>query len=187
MSEILAEVWVPGRPRPKGSLKCRGGASHSMEEDNPESKPWRIKMAGALRADRDRRVRELFFAPEFRGTWRGAVDVAVFAFFEPDGVGASSLGAPLRTHDGGDVDKLSRNVLDALQDGNASSPAVLGDDSLVIGLMAEKIFTDLTAEQGIWIRVTTVGDAELIRRRRTRNAALEHLRAQLGMMSETGF
>lgn len=187
MSEILAEVWVPGRPRPKGSLRCRGGKSHTMEEDNPESKPWRIKMAGALRADRDRRVRELFFAPEFRGTWAGAVDVSLFAFFEPDGVAASSLGAPLRTHDGGDVDKLSRNVLDALQDGNDASPAVLADDSLVVGLYAEKIFTALTAEQGIWVRVTTVDAAELIRRRRLRNAALEQMKAARGMAMETGF
>lgn len=184
MSEILAEVWVPGRPRPKGSLRCRGGASHSMEEDNPESKPWRIKMAGALRADRDRRGAN---EPIPIAPWIGAVDISVFAFFEPDGVGASSLGAPLRTHDGGDVDKLSRNVLDALQDGNDSSPAVLGDDSLVIGLYAEKIFTNLTGEQGIWIRVSTVGAAELLRRRRTRNAALEHLRAKLGITEPTGF
>ena len=183
MSEILAEVWVPGRPRPKGSLRCLGGRAHHMEEDNPASKPWRIKMAGALRADRDARCGERSLCLP----WHGAVDVSLFAFFEPDGVGASSLGAPLRTHDGGDVDKLTRNVLDALQDGNAGSPAVLGDDSLVIGLYAEKIFTNLTGEQGIWIRVTTVDDAELIRRRRTRNAALEHLRAQLGITEPTGF
>lgn len=183
MSEILAEVWVPGRPRPKGSLRCRGGASHSMEEDNPESKPWRIKMAGALRADRDRRTHERSLGL----TWHGAVDVSVFAFFEPAGVAASSLGAPLRPADGGDVDKIVRNVLDALQDGNDASPKVLADDSLVIGLYAEEIFTNITGEQGIWVRVTCVDDAELIRRRRTRNAALEHLRAQLGMASETGF
>lgn len=183
MSEILAEVWVPGRPRPKGSLRCRGGASHSMEEDNPASKPWRIKMAGALRADRDRRTHERSLGL----TWHGAVDVSIFAFFEPDGVGASSLGAPLRTHDGGDIDKLSRNVLDSLQDGNDASPAVLADDSLVVGLYTEKIFTNLTGEQGIWIRVTTVNDAELIRRRCTRNAALELLRAQLGSTEPTGF
>lgn len=184
MSEILAEVWVPGRPRPKGSLRCLGGKAHHMEEDNPASKPWRISMAGALRADRDRRWGVQAVAP-----WYGPVDVSVFAFFEPDGVGASSLGAPLRTHDGGDIDKLSRNVLDALQDGVGvgEKAAVLGDDSLVIGLLAEKIFTNIAGEQGIWIRVTTVDDAELIRRRRTRNAALELLRAQLGITEPTGF
>lgn len=180
MSEILAEAWVPGRPRPKGSLRCLGGRAHHMEEDNPESKPWRVKMAGALRADRDARWGAV--PPHF-----GAAEVTLFAFFEPDGVGASSLGAPLRTHDGGDADKLARNVLDALQDGTSDSPAVLGDDSLVIGLYAEKIFTNLTGQQGIWIRVTTVDDAELIRRRRTRNAALEHLRARLGLDEDTGF
>lgn len=180
MSEILAEVFVPGRPRPKGSLRCRGGRSHTMEEDNEHSKPWRISMAGALRADRDARGYHLT-------PWGGAVDVSVFAFFEPSGVAASSLGAPLRPADGGDVDKIVRNVLDALQDGNEQSPRVLGDDSLVIGLYAEEIFTNITGEQGIWIRVTTVDAAELIRRRRLRNAALEQLRAQLGMATETGF
>jgi hypothetical protein len=179
MSEILAEVFVPGRARPKGSLRCRGGRAHCMEEDNPASKPWRIKMAGALRADRDARTDQ--------GTYPGAVDVSIIAFFEPDGVGASALGAPLRPHDGGDVDKLSRNVLDALQDGTEHSPKVLGDDSLVIGLFAEKIFTDIIGEQGIWIRVTKVAAAELIRRRRLRNAALEQLRARLGLTGATGF
>lgn len=187
MSEILAEVWVPGRPRPKGSLRCRGGASHTMEEDNPESKPWRIKMAGALRADRDRRVRGLFFAPESRGTWRGAVEVSFIAFFDPISEAAELLGAPLRPADGGDVDKLKRNVLDALQDGNASSPAVIGDDSLVVGALGEKVFTYERGQQGIWIKVATVDAEELIRRRRTRNAALEHVRALLGLDVETGF
>jgi hypothetical protein len=186
MSEILAEVWVPGRPRPKGSLKCRGGASHTMEEDNPESKPWRIKMAGALRADRDRRVGAPLSAFAV-GPHAGAVDVSVFAFFDASGPVAELLGAPLRKEDGGDVDKIARNVLDALQDGNERSPAVLGDDSLVIGLMAEEVFTYERGQNGIWIKVSTVSDAELIRRRRTRNAALEHLRAQLGMAEATGF
>ena len=178
MSEILAEVWVPGRPRPKGSLNCLGGPSHTMEEDNPHSKPWRIKMAGALRADRDRRG---------HSTWHGAAEVAFVAFFEPDGVGASSLGAPLRPHDGGDKDKLERNILDALQDGTSRSPAVLANDSQVVGGYGEKVFTNLAGQQGIWIRVSTLDAAELIRRRRTRNAALELLRVQLGTTEPTGF
>ena len=183
MSEILAEVWVPGRPRPKGSLHCRGGRSHSMEEDNPESKPWRIKMAGALRADRDARCGERSLCLP----WHGAAEVTFCAFFDPISEGAELLGAPLRPIDGGDKDKLERNILDALQDGTPRSPAVLGNDSLVVSAMGEKVFTYEQGEQGIWIRVTTVDDAELIRRRRTRNAALEHLRAQLGITGPTGF
>jgi hypothetical protein len=184
MSVILAEVFVPGRPRPKGSMRCMG-AAHHMEEDNPESKPWRRRMAVALVGDRDFR----------RGggsrdvkPYGLAVDVSVVAFFEPSGAAACGARmAPTSTYDGGDVDKLARNVLDALQDSAHGSPAVLADDSQVIGLFSEAVFTDRAGEQGIWIRVTTVEDAEVRRRRRLRNAALSVLREQLGMMAETGF
>jgi hypothetical protein len=169
MSVILAEVFVPGRPRPKGSMRCMG-AAHHMEEDNPESKPWRRRMAVALVGDRDFR----------RGG--GSRDV------KPYGLAVCGARmAPTSTYDGGDVDKLARNVLDALQDSAHGSPAVLADDSQVIGLFSEAVFTDRAGEQGIWIRVTTVEDAEVRRRRRLRNAALSVLREQLGMMAETGF
>lgn len=178
MSVVLAEVFVPGRPRPKGSMKCMG-ANHHMTEDNPESKPWRADMARALVGDRDFRL-----AGGSRGVvpYGNAVDVSIVSFFDHP----SAL-APIRSAHGGDVDKLARNVLDALQDGRAGSPAVLADDSQVVGLYSESVFTDRPGEQGIWIRVTTVDVAELKRRRMLRNAALSVLRQQLGLMVEPGF
>lgn len=181
MSEILAEVFVPGRPRPKGSLDCKGGngRAHRMEENNPESKPWRRQMAAALTADRDRRG---FVMP-----WAAPVDVAFTAFFDPPHAGVITWPVPCRTVDGGDKDKLERNVLDALQDQVGDSLAVLADDSLVVGGFGEKVFTEQAGQQGIWIRVTTVEMAELRRRRRLRNAGLAVLREQLGMAMETGF
>jgi hypothetical protein len=184
VSVVLAEVFVPGRPRPKGSMRCEG-PHHHMSEDNPHSKPWRRCMAVALVGDRDFRrgggSRDVKRYPY-------AVDVSVVAFFEPGGAAACGARmAPTSTYDGGDVDKLARNVLDALQDDAHGSPAVLADDSQVVGLYSEAVFTDRPGEQGIWIRVTTVDDAELKRRRRLRNAALEHLRARLGMGEGPGF
>lgn len=170
MSEILAEVFVPGRPRPKGSMRCTG-RNHHMVEDNDDSKPWRKLMAQALTVDRDRRVEP--GVP--RSPWGGDVDVSIVAFFPADGP------TP------GDVDKLARNVLDALQDAAGGSPAVLANDSQVVGLLSERADVADPALQGIWVHVSTVDAAELRRRWLLRVGALEHFRAMFGLGGETGF
>lgn len=171
MSEILAEVWVPGRPRPKGSMRCMG-KGHHMEEDNPDSKPWRIMMARALVADRDRRR----IQQDARCAYPHEVDVSIVAFF------------PERGPTPGDVDKLARNVLDALQDSVSGSPAVLADDAQVVGLLSERTWVDDEVLQGIWIRVTTVDGGEVSRRKMLRNQACGHFLAQQAKHGEaTGF
>lgn len=172
MSTVLCEVFVPGRPRPKGSMKCTGGngRAHHMEEDNPDSKPWRAQMARLLVLDRDRRTMPLALAPYY-----AEVDVSIVAFF-PEG-------GPTP----GDVDKLARNVLDALQDSVAGSPAVLADDAQVVGLFSERTWVDDEEIQGVWIRVATVDGGELSRRKMLRNRACGHFLAQLGHDTETGF
>lgn len=168
--EVLVEVFVPGRPRPKGSMRCKG-ANHHMEEDNPESKPWRRQMAAALVLDRDRRR----IQQDARCAYPGEVDVSIVAFF------------PERGPKPGDVDKLARNVLDALQDSVAGSPAVLADDAQVVGLFSERTWVDDEVLQGVWIRVTTVDGGELARRKAWRNRACGRFVAQLGHDAETGF
>lgn len=170
MSTVLCEVFVPGRPRPKGSMKCMG-ANHHMEEDNPDSKPWRAQMARLLVLDRDRRTTPLALAPYY-----AEVDVSIVAFFPEGGPKP------------GDVDKLARNVLDALQDSVAGSPAVLADDAQVVGLFSERVFGAVGAQQGAWIRVATVEREELERRRMLRSTAWERWMAETHRFDEeTGF
>lgn len=172
MSEVLAEVFVPGRPRPKGSMRCMG-ANHHMEEDNPDSKPWRRMMAAALVRDRDRRRVGMVRGVE---RYPYEVDVSIVAFF-PEG-------GPTP----GDVDKLARNVLDALQDSVSGSPAVLADDAQVVGLLSERTWVSDEYNQGVWIRVTTVDGGELSRRKMLRNQACTHFLIQQAKHGEvTGF
>lgn len=90
---IITELWVPGTPRTKGSLDER-------HQDTPQSKTWRRLMAGAVRDDLARR----------HGTvpggmsYAGPVEVYVAWFLPVD---------PLAVR-AGDIDKLLRNLLDAL-------------------------------------------------------------------------
>ena len=95
---IITELWIPGRPVTKGSLTRVGGALR----DTPQSKAWRRIMAGAIRDDlRRRRQRD----PELLlPAYAGPVHVYAVWFLPVD---------PL-AHGAGDLDKLLRNLLDAL-------------------------------------------------------------------------
>lgn len=138
-------MWVPGRPRTKGSLKPthvrlgRGQCKVGLREDGEYSVPWKRQMIHCIRR------RCLVTA------WPGAVEVHAFFRFEregakppgrfPDGcpecggVGGHPAECP---HSGleawptgrqyGDEDKLRRNLLDAL-----TQSGLLADDSLVVG------------------------------------------------------
>lgn len=86
---IITELWVPGTPRTKGSLDER-------HQDTPQSKTWRRLMAGAVRDDLARRGTTTPYAGP---AW---VEVAWFLPVDPLALRA------------GDIDKLIRNLLDAL-------------------------------------------------------------------------
>jgi Holliday junction resolvase RusA-like endonuclease len=129
-------VVIPGHPAPKGSLKCiggRGGKGHVLIEDNARTKPWRKTLATWA----GRRLQpvqpqepigvEITFTLErpksHYGTGRNA--------------GVLRPGAPAFpvSHATGDVDKLLRLALDALQDAK-----VLPDDCQVIETTARKVY-----------------------------------------------
>jgi Holliday junction resolvase RusA-like endonuclease len=168
-SPCLAEVWVSGRPRTKGSLKvyCRKDRAHSihLEEEVAESKQWRAVVARALRtAQIDSAGRILRF--------QGAVRVALVFVFPRD---LSVSGGPVPSHSTpwpthitlGDVDKLARNVLDALSMPKKKIHApvcsgLLMDDSQVVTLAVTKLWADGGREPGVWITVTEVQSPEMI-------------------------
>lgn len=171
MGVTLIEVWVPGKARPKGSLRCEG-PNHHMVEDNPDSKPWRAKMA-----------REFTLAYGRAAAYGAPVEVSVVALFPPTRGGALCPD----TRSTGDGDKIMRNVLDALQDKVAGRAAVLADDSQVVRLFYDAQYAERATDAGLWVKVDTLDDAELNRRALLAVTAAERFRASLGLMAETGY
>lgn len=126
---VLAELWVPGRARSKGSMVCQGGRSHHMVEQVKESKPWRIKVCNYV----VRYVREMPAAKEGVWPYEGAVELeAMFYFNRPDG---EELPYPTVAWLG-DLDKLVRNINDAVQ--LKTGAGLISDDRNVVRIVAEK-------------------------------------------------
>lgn len=111
---VVTEVWVPGAPKTKGSLDFYGRGK--VAENVAGSGAWRKMIAERVAAERGSRG---LFVPS-----SVAVGVRVL-FVLPVPVGLADLTAPeLVDHapietGTGDVDKLYRNVLDALADAGA--------------------------------------------------------------------
>jgi Holliday junction resolvase RusA-like endonuclease len=163
MTGDLLVFTLLGAPVGKGSLKCVGrNGSHRIVEDNPNTGAWRTEVARAAvealaQATVDAPAEHAAVGVEFTATLpRPAVHY---------GRGANALKlkptAPfyptnLRT---GDVDKLARLVLDALQDAE-----VLPDDAQVVELLARKAYADdqrtpdALTHPGLRVRIYTVGD-----------------------------
>lgn len=141
-------VTIPGRPKPKGSLKCvgrRGKRAHVLLEDNSGSAPWRaevvswIKRAGVTAAAKGQPLAAevTFTVPRptgHYGTGRNAHTVKASAPAYPT------------SHSTGDVDKLVRLILDALQDAE-----LIPDDSAVVELTTRKRYpaADVTPEDAL--------------------------------------
>lgn len=134
---VVTDVWVPGRPATKGSLDLapRAGGGTYARESVVGSKDWRRLVAQAVREDRAERglteptlsavgVRTLFVLP---------VPIGVMAAWPTELV--SGLWPSMARV--GDVDKLTRNVLDALQDAGAYK-----DDTQVCKALVGKVYAD---------------------------------------------
>lgn len=126
---LLVDVFVPGVPRTKGSLEIvnsggRGRPAHVQETE--ESKRWRMLMVQVLRQDNERRG--------FTSAYLGGVSV-IATFFQ-------RVSDPTKkVAESGDLDKLLRNVLDALsvnRDNPKLGAGVIGDDMQVIDLRGRK-------------------------------------------------
>jgi Holliday junction resolvase RusA-like endonuclease len=120
---------VYGVPATKGSMRHIGNGR--MIEDHKTSKPWReaVKWA-ALESISQREGTGRPFA-----TLSGpvALDV-VFTFAKPKSAPRSRRTWPI-TRSSGDVDKLLRNVSDALVDAG-----VIADDSQIVRVVGEKAY-----------------------------------------------
>ena len=142
---ILANLTVTGRARTKGSLDPvrRSDGSTYMRENNPQSKPWRAKVAracreyqlaefGALRRfEGPVEVRCVFFLPRTESVNGGLVLTS-----------ATEWPTSIVT---GDTDKLLRNVGDALlmPQRKADAPvtsALIMDDSQIVSWFGLKIW-----------------------------------------------
>lgn len=148
-------IWVPGRPRTKGSLKpvhVRTGAGTckvGLVESGEFSVAWKKTMIRAIREQ------------AICARWPGAVWVSLMFIFDREGDSqgdGSGLGPLYPTgRQYGDVDKLERNALDAL-----TQSGLILDDSLVVDGRRAKRFTaaKLLGDEvpGVRIRVVPVGE-----------------------------
>lgn len=153
MPDLLAVFHVSGRPRTKGSLKpIVDWARRKVRliEDHPHSKPWRIKMVRAIRQAHP----HLSLADHV--PYAGAVEVRATFLFERKGPTALRLAYPMvngGANANGDLDKLERNLLDALKDA-----CVLADDSVVCGLVTGKRWAVAPAVPGLDVVVYALDD-----------------------------
>lgn len=121
---VLAQVLIEGRARTKGSLVAKQrrvivdgrslGVGHAkLSESTAGSKEWRSEIAWAVRK-------------YMRSTrpYEGAVQVVIMSFLPQPKSNRDPEPIAMRT---GDVDKIARNVLDALVDGGA-----IKDDAQVV-------------------------------------------------------
>lgn len=147
-------VRMGGTPVPKGSLKCigtRGGRGHQLIEDNPKTDAWRSEVARNARripakADLDQPIgveitSTLPRPARHYGTGRNSDRVKPSSPDHPTAKGT------------GDVDKLARLVLDALQDAG-----VVHDDAQVVEVISRKAYPeahtpDAMGGTGVTIRV----------------------------------
>lgn len=153
-------ITIPGHPAPKGSLKCiggKGGRGHVLIEDNARTKVWRSTVAGWItrawpkdqNADKNQPLGAdiTFTLPRPRGHYGTGRNSDVLKTTAP--------AYPI-SHQAGDVDKLLRLALDAIQD-----TPVLPDDCAVVEVHALKAYvtegttpgSDVLPYPGIVIRL----------------------------------
>lgn len=139
MSNILTNVWVPGHPRTKGSLTFKG--QHA--QDTEESARWRAMVAQEVKRD--------FLTRHGLGRepYPGEVSVVCYFLTAYDDV---------TTTNAGDVDKLARNVLDAIASDSRKAimnGGVIGNDNQVADLHAIKLAASTMPHgAGLALRVT---------------------------------
>lgn len=122
----LVTCFVPGQPKTKGSLTFKGGGY--VEESVVGSTRWRELMVERIRST-------------YQGQpWRGPVEVHATFYLRPPVSYAHWAWAFWPR--AGDVDKLTRNLLDALSVNEAEPKKGAGvyvDDNQVTKLIVEKL------------------------------------------------
>lgn len=166
---VIVDVFVPGAAKTKGSMEVRNRATGAMKESVEGSSRWRALMAQAVRDDVERRGILSQGRGEFGPVpWSGPVAVTVVAYLTPPGTWWRDALKDLAQFRwptwprAGDLDKIVRNVLDAIA-ANAKNAKMNGgaivDDNLVCRLVAEKRTAGATADTmppGVRIVVETL-------------------------------
>jgi hypothetical protein len=143
---LITAVWVPGIARTKGSLNFHGEGK--VSEGVKFSKEWRVEVRKAVRADRDRRG---LTEPS-----RGPVAVRMRCWVEASNDGdGTSIGR-------GDLDKLQRNVGDALADKAydaakaafiPGTQAIFNDNQIIVWDPAKHVGRPLSMGYGMYLEV----------------------------------
>lgn len=115
-------IKVEGIPIPKGSMRHIG---NGRMVDQTKTKPWMSAIRKAALAVRSSRT-DIIDVP---------VAVGIEFYFPRPKAAKNRLYPHMRSV--GDIDKLSRAVLDALQP-SKTEPGLLADDSLVVDIWAKK-------------------------------------------------
>ena len=148
----MFQLFVPGEPRPQGSKKAFSRGSHIvLVEANKQLPAWREQMRKAFQ------MKML----ELDSPFITAVSVSLtFWLTRPKTVKREYATGTY------DLDKLTRAVLDSLQD------KVLTNDNLVVDLTARKNYAD-NHESGVLVTITpfdndsiTQGVSEIDRKRK---------------------
>lgn len=155
MSEVLARVFLAGRARTKGSLAPKitrngRGQMKVVQQDTPQSTAWKQSMVKQLRELVGIEVARVAGAVMRIDAepYAGPVEVHRFFRFAPaPGWPSHETEWPVAV-DIGDVDKLTRNLLDALQ-----QAGVIADDRNVIGGAELKRWCKPGEEPGVEILV----------------------------------
>ncbi|MET0426644.1 MAG: hypothetical protein ABW046_22445 [Actinoplanes sp.] len=143
---IIVDVFVPGAAKTKGSMEVRNRATGTMKESVAGSSRWRALMAQAVRDDIAARFP---WPPDGHAQvrpilpWPGAVSVTVEAYLTPPVLhnGRTLPWDDAIWHQAGDLDKLVRNVLDALGSTSKNTRmngGAIVDDNLVCRIVANK-------------------------------------------------
>lgn len=164
---IIVDVFVPGAAKTKGSMEVRNRATGAMKESVVGSSRWRALMAQAVRDDIARRcaaINAMTGFEDFKGEpYPGAVAVRLAFWLTPPRKPPASWLQRLWPiwERAGDLDKLTRNVLDAL--GSKSKNAAMNggaivDDNLVCHLDAWKhvVVPGTELQDGVRIIVETL-------------------------------
>lgn len=151
---VLADVWVPGVPRTKGSVMPQGKRVY----EPPQSIRWQRLIADAVR--RWRRERGLTSASEAPCEVRCVCFVPLPVNQTQWTIGATHRGA-------GDVDKLARNALDGI--GSAARDAAKNGGAIVDDVQVFRLDVQRYAAQahcggpGMHLTVREIDQAELER------------------------
>lgn len=129
---LLVMAWVPGQPKTKGSMVVRNAKAGTMKEAVAGSTRWRQLMARAFADGR-----------QLAEAWAGPAGVTAYFYLPRDDI---------TTARAGDIDKLTRNVLDALEDAK-----IWADDVQCVTLDIRKLGVRWSPRGGPGAFVTVMG------------------------------